>query len=93
MGFGLWGCCFIAHRPTRCHAHELNSLQARNKSASCSKKTMQQNSEESMGTQQTALTTVLMMGRWIVNVIRGIVYGIKANRGAWAPTDHRPKAP
>jgi len=45
---------------------------------------MQQNSEESMGTQQTALTTVLMVGRWIVNVILGIVYGIKANRGAWA---------
>jgi hypothetical protein len=39
-----------------------------------------------MGTQQTALTTVLMMGRWIVNVILGIVYGIKANRGAWGPT-------
>jgi hypothetical protein len=25
-----------------------------------------------------------MMGGWIVNVILGIVYGIKANRGEWA---------
>ena len=27
---------------------------------------------------------LLMMGGWIVNVILGIVYGIKANRGEWA---------
>ena len=37
-----------------------------------------------MGTQQPALTTVLMMGGWIVNVILGIVYGINANREEWA---------
>jgi hypothetical protein len=43
---------------------------------------MQQNSEELMGTQQPSLTTVLMMGGWIVHVILGIVYGINANRGA-----------
>jgi hypothetical protein len=45
---------------------------------------MQQNSEELMGTQQPSLTTVLMMGGWIVHVILGIVYGINANRGEWA---------
>jgi hypothetical protein len=49
-----------------------------------------------MGTQQTALTTVLMIGRWIVKVILGIVYGIKPpERGAY-PTIGQwflPKAP
>lgn len=37
-----------------------------------------------MGTQQTFLTTVLMMGGWMVHVILGMVYGIKANGGEWA---------
>lgn len=45
---------------------------------------MRQNSKESMGTQQPVLKTVLMMGEWIVNVIPGIAYGIKANCGEWA---------
>ena len=45
---------------------------------------MQQNSEELMGTQQPSNTTVLMMGRWMVHVILGIVCGIKTNRGEWA---------
>jgi uncharacterized protein len=30
------------------------------------------------------LVWVLGMGGWVVNVILGIVYGIKANRGEWA---------
>jgi hypothetical protein len=45
---------------------------------------MQQNSEELTGTQQPSLTTVLMMGGWMVHVIPGIVYGIKANCGELA---------
>ena len=45
---------------------------------------MQQNPRKLMRTQQPSLTTVLMMGGWMVHVILGIVYGIKANGGEWA---------
>lgn len=30
------------------------------------------------------LLWLLIMGGWIVNVILGVVYGLKANRGEWA---------
>jgi hypothetical protein len=80
---GLWGCCLIAHRPPLPRSR-VKLAESPEPAASCSKKTMRQNSKESMGTQQPVLTTVLMMGGWIASVIPGIVYGIRANRGEWA---------